>query len=58
MRSLLCYQLFIHAQQLPLNALDLILRGLALLPIQFRYRRSAQPSLGSVHNGRHDLQIA
>jgi len=40
MRFLLRNKFFIHAAQLLLNALDLILRGLALLPIDFRYRGS------------------
>jgi hypothetical protein len=41
-----------------LNALDLMLSGLALLRIQFRGGGPCQPSLRAVHNRRNHLQVA
>jgi alpha-beta hydrolase superfamily lysophospholipase len=44
--------------ELLLNALDLMLRGFALLVIQLRGRGASQPPLGSVHNRHYHFQIA
>jgi hypothetical protein len=41
-----------------LNVLDLLLRGFALLTIQFHCRHSGQPPLSTVHNRSHHLQVA
>jgi hypothetical protein len=40
---------------LPLNTLDLMLDGLALLAIHFRSRGSGQTPLRPVHDRRHYL---
>jgi hypothetical protein len=41
-----------------LNAVDLMPRGFALLVIQLRGSGARQPTLRSVHNRHHHLQIA
>jgi hypothetical protein len=41
-----------------LNAGDLLLRGCALLVIQFHRRRACQSPLRAVHDRGHHLQIA
>ena len=41
-----------------MNAIDLMPRRFALLPIQLRPSRARQPLGGPVHNGCHHLQIA
>jgi hypothetical protein len=43
---------------LVLNAVDLMPRGFALLVIQLRGNGARQPTIRSVHNRDHHLQIA
>jgi hypothetical protein len=58
MRFLLQLDFSADAAELALNAIDLMLRGLALLAIQFQRRRAGQSLLRPAHNGHHHLQIA
>jgi len=44
--------------ELPLNAVDLIPRGFALLVIQLRGGGARQPAMRSVRYGNHHFQIA
>jgi hypothetical protein len=44
--------------ELPLNAVDLIPRGFALLVIQLRDSGARQPTMRSVRYGGHHFQVA
>ncbi len=44
--------------ELPLNAVDLIPRGFALLVIQLRDSGARQPTMRSVRYGGHRFQVA
>jgi len=58
MRFLLQLDVFVHAAELLLNALDLIARGFGLLRIHLHGSGSGQPTLRAGHDRHHHLQIA
>jgi len=58
MRFLLQLDVFVHAAELLLNALDLIPRGFRLLRLQLHGSGAGQAPLRAGHNRHHHLQIA